>query len=85
MADQQFSMADLMDLLVQKAGLGRDSTTDDPDARFNDVGLDSLAFLQLQTELQNEYGIELPDDPQGITFGEIINYVNDHLAKESMA
>lgn len=85
MADRQFSMADLMDLLVQKAGLGRDNATDDPGATFDDVGLDSLAFLQLQTELQNTYGVELPDNPHEITFGEIISYVNDHLAKESAA
>lgn len=85
MADRQFSMADLMDLLVQKAGLGRDGTTDDPGATFDDVGLDSLAFLQLQTELQNMHGVELPDNPHEITFGEIVDYVNDHLAKESAA
>lgn len=85
MADQQFSIAALMDLLVQKVGLASALVTDDADATLDDVGLDSLAFLQLQTELHNEYGVELPDEPKRITFGEIVTCVDEHLRREEAA
>jgi minimal PKS acyl carrier protein len=86
MATQEFSMNDLMDLLVQKVGLPTADRTDNPDATFADVGLDSLAFLQLQAELDSRYGVELPDDrPQAYTMSEITGCVNEHLAKQSAA
>ncbi|MGY1619791.1 acetyl-CoA carboxylase biotin carboxylase subunit [Geodermatophilus sp. SYSU D00691] len=68
-----FTLDDLMDLLTQKAGLPPADRTDDPDARFEDIGLDSLAFLSMQTELHDRYGVEMPDDSPGrYTFGEIV-------------
>jgi len=75
-----FTIADLMTLLVAKAGLPSSDRTDDPDKTFADVGLDSLAFLQLQSELTERYGFELPDDrAQAYTFGEIVADVNARL------
>ncbi len=71
-----FTQTDLMQLLTEKAGLPPESHTVDPDARFADVGLDSLAFLSLQTELQDRYGTELPDDSADrYSFGEIVEAV----------
>lgn len=85
MADQQFSILDLMNLLVQKVGLAPAHVTDDASVTFADIGLDSLAFLQVSTELHNEYGVELPAEPPGVTVGEIITCVNDHLQRENAA
>lgn len=68
-----FTQPDLMTLLSEKTGLPPDQHTDDPDARFADIGLDSLAFLSMQTELHDRYGTEMPDDnPEAYTFGEIV-------------
>ena len=73
-----FTQTDLMQLLTEKAGLPQESHTVDPDARFADVGLDSLAFLAVQTELQDRFGTELPDDSADrYTFGEIVEAVRD--------
>jgi minimal PKS acyl carrier protein len=81
-----FSMDDLMTLLVARVGLRAQERTDDPCGVFADVGLDSLAFLQLQLELQNQYQVDLPDDrAQSYTFGEIVTYVNAHMAAERAA
>jgi acyl carrier protein len=75
-----FTIDDLMAVLVAKAGLPLPDRTDDPDKTFADVGLDSLAFLQLQAELQDRYRFELPGDrPQSYTFGEIVSDVNARL------
>ncbi len=72
-----FTLADLMSLLSEKAGLPPSAHTTDPDARFADIGLDSLAFLSMQTELHDRYGTEMPDDsPNRYTLGEIVATVS---------
>ena len=77
MPDTTFTLADLMDLLSQKAGLPPESRTTDPEAHFADIGLDSLAFLSMQTELHDRFGIEMPDDrPDDYTLGEIVATVS---------
>ena len=74
----KFDIDDLMALLVAKVGLPPQARTDDPQSTFADIGLDSLAFLQLQAELQGLYGVQLPTDrPQTFTFGEIVEHVNE--------
>ena len=73
MPDTTFTLADLMNLLTEKAGLPESAHTTDPDARFEDIGLDSLAFLSMQTELHDRYDTEMPDDSPGrYTLGEIV-------------
>ena len=77
MSDAPFTLADLMDLLSQKAGLPPESRTTDPEAHFADIGLDSLAFLSMQTELHDRFGVEMPDDNAGEhTLGEIVATVS---------
>jgi acyl carrier protein len=76
-----FTIDDLMDVLVQQAGLPAAARTGDPAKGFADVGLDSLAFLQLQTELADRYGFEMPTDRvQDYTFGDIVTHVSSRLA-----
>ena len=84
MPDTSFTLDDLMDLLSEKAGLPPESRTTDPDAHFADIGLDSLAFLSMQTELHDRFGTEMPDDdPDRYTLGEIVATVSS--AQSQMA
>ncbi|MGY1747245.1 acetyl-CoA carboxylase biotin carboxylase subunit [Blastococcus sp. SYSU D00695] len=86
MPDPSFTLDDLMDLLTEKAGLSATARTSDPDARFSDIGLDSLAFLSMQTELRDRYGTEMPDDSPGrYTFGEIVAAVAESREATGMA
>jgi acyl carrier protein len=86
MPTQTFSLDELMTLLVTTVGLPPQARTADPGATFADVGLDSLAFLQMQAELQDRYGFELPDDRVGAyTFGEITGYVSERLGRDGAA
>jgi acyl carrier protein len=81
-----FTLDDLMALLTAKAGLPATSRTTDPEARFEDIGLDSLAFLAMQTELNDRYGTEMPDDsPNRYTLGEIVDTVNGAVQRAGMA
>ncbi len=73
MSDSPFTLDDLMDLLQEKTGLPPESRTTDPEAHFADIGLDSLAFLSMQTELHDRFGTEMPDDsPDDYTLGQIV-------------
>lgn len=86
MPDTPFTLSDLMTLLTEKAGLPAASHTTDPDAHFADIGLDSLAFLSMQTELQDRFGTEMPDDsPDRYTLGEIVDTVNAARSSAGMA
>jgi acyl carrier protein len=77
-----FTLEDLMSLLTAKAGLPASAHSTDPDARFDDIGLDSLAFLSMQTELHDRFGTEMPDDSPGrYTFGEIVATVNESVQR----
>jgi acyl carrier protein len=68
---------------VDRVGLPEDDVTNDPEAKFEDMGLDSLAFVEIQLAMQQEYGFEIPDeDAQEITtVGQSIEYVNRKLAE----
>ncbi|MBB3677226.1 acyl carrier protein [Modestobacter versicolor] len=84
MTAPSFTLEDLMDLLAEKAGLPPEQRTTDPDAHFADIGLDSLAFLSMQTELHDRFGTEMPDDsPDGYTLGDIVATVS--AAQSQMA
>ena len=86
MTTTTFSLDDLMALLTKEAGLPESDQTTDPSAGFADVGLDSLAFLAMQTALADDYGVEMPDDkPDHYTFGEIVDTVNSRVSNRSLA
>jgi minimal PKS acyl carrier protein len=78
-----FSVDDLMDLLVRKVGLPGEQRTDRMNVLFTDLGLDSLAFLELQSQLSRTYGVELPDDgARHYTTGDIVTAVRLGAATE---
>jgi acyl carrier protein len=80
----QFTLDELMDLLVANVGLPASSRTDRAEAHLADLGLDSLAFLQLQATLEDRFGFELPDDGERpYTVGEIVATVNEGLRKRA--
>ena len=81
-----FDLNDLMDLLTSAVGLPATMRTDDAGATFADLDLDSLAFLQLQIQLSDSYGFELPDDrPQAYTLGEIVEQVRRGIERSRAA
>jgi acyl carrier protein len=49
---------------------------------FPDCGLDSLALLELVSELQRVYGVEIPDDDveKITTISDTADYLNQHLS-----
>ena len=78
----QFGFEELKAILVDRIGLPEEDVRDDPSTTFDDIGLDSLAFVEIQLAMQQEYGFTVADeDAEGIhTVGEAIAYVNEQLA-----
>ena len=82
--DGHFTFEDLKRILVDRVGLNEADVVDDPDASFEDMGLDSLAFVEVQLAMQQEYGFTIPDeDAEKITrVGEAIEYVNQKMQEQ---
>jgi acyl carrier protein len=79
-----FTFEDVKRILVGRVGLPEEKVLNDPDARFEDMGLDSLAFVDIQLAIQQEYGFDIPDEDATKldTIGEGIAYVNQRLAEQ---
>ena len=84
MATQAFTFDDIKRILVDRVGLNEDDVVDDPNATFDSMGLDSLAFVEVQLAMQQDYGFTIADeDAERITtVGEAISYVNEKLAEQ---
>ena len=83
MADT-FTFEDVKRILVERVGVAEENVVDDPDATFEDMGLDSLAFVEIQLAIQQEYGFTIPDEDADKlqTVGQGIEYVNQRLAEQ---
>jgi len=82
---EQFGFEQLKHILVERVGLAPDEVVDDPSTTFEQLGLDSLAFVEIQLAVQQEYGFTIDDDDaQHIsTFGEAIEYTNRRLQEQT--
>ena len=84
MATQTFTFEDVKRILVDRVGMDEADVSEDPNATFDSMGLDSLAFVEIQLAMQQEYGFTIADeDAERIqTVGEAIDYVNERLAEQ---
>ena len=81
---QQFTFDDLKQILVGRIGVDERVVVNDPNLAFEDIGLDSLAFVEIQLALQQQYGFNIPDEDahQITTVGDAIDYTNRRLEEQ---
>ena len=81
---RQFGFEELKTILVERVGLPEEEIVDDPNTTFDQLGLDSLAFVEIQLAVQQEYGFTISDkDAQHIkSFKDAIDYTNRRLQEE---
>jgi acyl carrier protein len=81
---QQFTFNDLKDILVNRVGLPEEKVVNDPNATFDSMGLDSLAFVEIQLAVQQQYGFSIPDEDAHhiTTVGQAIDYTNRRLQEK---
>jgi len=80
-AAQQFTFDNLKDILVNRIGIPADQVVNDPNATFESLGLDSLAFVEIQLAVQQQYGFTISDEDAHhiTTVGEALTYTNRRL------
>ena len=80
----QFGFEELKAILVDRIGLPEEDVRDDPSTTFDDIGLDSLAFVEIQLAMEQEYGVTVGDEDaeKFHTFGDAIDFVNRQLAEQ---
>jgi minimal PKS acyl carrier protein len=83
----QFTVEDLKQLLSSCAGLD-DAATLDGDVlhvAFADLGYDSLAILELASQVQRTYGVAMPDEAveHMVSPQAAVDYVNIRLVEVS--
>lgn len=80
MTTQVMTLEDLKRTLKAAAGEseGVDLAGDIGDARFEDLGYDSLALLETSSRIEHEYGIRIPEDDltEAETPNELLKLVN---------
>jgi acyl carrier protein len=75
-------MADLekvKKMIVEQLGVHESKVV--PEAKFiDDLGADSLDIVELVMALEEEYGIEIPDEDAEkiVTVGDAIRYIEEH-------
>ena len=84
MAQKEFTFNDLKAILVNRIGIPESQVIDDPALTFEDMGLDSLALVEIQLEVQQEYGFIIPDEDTHYitTVGQAIAYTNRRLQEQ---
>jgi len=80
---QVFTFNDLKDILIKRIRLPESQIKNDPALSFDAMGLDSLALVELQLEVQQRYGFTIPDEDvrEITTIGQAIDYTNRRLQK----
>ena len=81
MADKPIDQR-VKDIIVEQLGVKPDQVTSE--AKFiEDLGADSLDTVELIMALEEEFGIEVPDEQAEklTTVGDVIKYIEEHQQK----
>jgi acyl carrier protein len=78
MTEGRFTYDDIKHILVERIGFCADELPEDVDTTFTEIGMDSLAVVELQLTLRQDYGVTIPDEDAHVmvTLREAIDYVN---------
>jgi acyl carrier protein len=82
MADT-FDFEDLKGILINRIGVDAADIPDDPQTSFEAVGLDSLAIMEIQLEVEQRYGFTVSEEDAAAirTFDDAISYVQGRLSE----
>ncbi|MCJ7664554.1 MAG: acyl carrier protein [Desulfobacterales bacterium] len=72
--------AKVKELIVQQLGVSESEVV--PEAKFiDDLGADSLDLVELVMALEDEYGIEIPDEDAEkiVTVGDALKYIQERV------
>jgi acyl carrier protein len=71
----------LKQILVSEYQLAPEKLT--PDARLEELGVDSLGVMELLFQVEDEFGIRLPSDQVELpTIGDVVDYIDRLVAEQ---
>ncbi|WP_334190452.1 acyl carrier protein [Noviherbaspirillum sp.] len=71
----------LKQILVSKYQLAPEKLT--PDARLEELGVDSLGVMELLFQVEDEFSIRLPSDQVELpTIGDVVDYIDRLVAEQ---
>lgn len=73
----------LREILVTSAGLSPSQLDTDDGRTLEELGLDSLAAMELQAVVQQRYGVKIPDESLEMTVNSISEFVSDGMARSN--
>jgi acyl carrier protein len=79
--DTSTTRSELATILTHAAGLSPEAIADAGDAPLQDLGLDSLAVMQLQAAVKARYDVEIPDESLQLSIPEINRFVAARLGE----
>jgi len=71
------------EIIIEQLGISEDKVTSE--AKFDDdLGADSLDRVELVMSLEEEFGLEIPDEEAEkiSTVGQAIKYIEEHIEKK---
>jgi acyl carrier protein len=74
-----FSEEKVREIIVEQLGVSAEQVK--PEARFiDDLGADSLDTVELIMALEEEFGVEIPDEDaeKMVTVGDAVNYLKEN-------
>jgi acyl carrier protein len=74
-----FSEEKVKEIIVEQLGVSAEQVK--PEARFiDDLGADSLDTVELIMALEEEFGVEIPDEDaeKMVTVGDAVNYLKEN-------
>jgi aromatase len=75
--DQRLSAAaEITSILVRKCGLDAESAAAAPTASLEELGMDSLALLELQAVVAEKYQVQIPEEAKHLSIDEIADLVD---------
>ncbi|MFV2021309.1 SRPBCC family protein [Micromonospora sp. LOL_023] len=77
--------ADITAILVRNCGLDAGSAADDPAASLADLGMDSLALLELQAVVADRYQVRIPTDSADLSIAQVADLVAAELGPSGAA
>jgi len=76
------SLKELQDLIQEKYGI--DPATLDPQASMRGAGIDSLALVEFLFEVEDRFGISVPDECSNVdTLAQLAQVVDQMRAKQA--
>jgi aromatase len=72
---RQTATAEITSILVRNCGLDPDAAAAEPAATLAELGMDSLALLELEAVVADRHGVRLPEDAGQLTIGEVAGAV----------